>query len=119
MTNNTHEQRSDDGLYEVGYLTREAERAGVSLVEYLIGDLRSARDSAANNADYWRAEKSRADTVAEEHQLMEAALRTLAAMDNCNYQRDEMRRQGAFDAARAILDQIDARKGSEATNGEV
>lgn len=42
-------------LYEIGYLTREAERAGVSLVEYLISGLRAARDSAASNADLWRA----------------------------------------------------------------
>jgi hypothetical protein len=39
-------------------------------------------------------------------EMMEA-LRALVAADSCNYQRDTMRAEGLFDAARALLREID------------
>ena len=40
---------------------------------------------------------------------LEKALGALVAADNCNYQRDTMRAEGLFDAARAALKGQEAR----------
>ena len=52
-------------LYAPAYLGREAERAGVTLVEYLIGGLRHARRTAGDNLDAWREEHERAERLQE------------------------------------------------------
>lgn len=39
---------------------------------------------------------------------LEKALAALVAADNCNYQRDTMRAEGLFDAARAVLGKTEA-----------
>jgi hypothetical protein len=39
---------------------------------------------------------------------LERALEALVAADNCNYQRDTMRTEGLFDAARAALRKTEA-----------